>query len=133
MSEERPLVELIGIGKRYGSGETAFDALHDINLKISHGEFLAIMGPSGSGKSTCMNLSAHWIPRRAASISLKDITSNISQGISGRCFAESISGLSSKDSTFWQERARLKMWNFPCCTAERIKKFDAIWRPRGAR
>ena len=56
MSEERPLVELIGIGKRYGSGETAFDALHDINLKISHGEFLAIMGPSGSGKSTCMNL-----------------------------------------------------------------------------
>ena len=53
MSEERPLVELIGIGKRYGSGETAFDALHDINLKISHGEFLAIMGPSGSGKSTC--------------------------------------------------------------------------------
>ena len=31
MSEERPLVELIGIGKRYGSGETAFDALHDIN------------------------------------------------------------------------------------------------------
>ncbi|WP_290148866.1 ABC transporter ATP-binding protein [uncultured Parasutterella sp.] len=56
MSEERPLVELIGIGKRYGSGETAFDALHDINLKVSHGEFLAIMGPSGSGKSTCMNL-----------------------------------------------------------------------------
>lgn len=56
MSEERPLVELIGIGKRYGSGGTAFDALHDINLRISHGEFLAIMGPSGSGKSTCMNL-----------------------------------------------------------------------------
>ncbi len=57
MSEhDQPLVELIGIGKRYGTGETAFYALHDVNLKIYDGEFVAIMGPSGSGKSTCMNL-----------------------------------------------------------------------------
>ena len=53
---ELPLVELRGIGKRYGSGETAFNALQDVNLKIYDGEFVAIMGPSGSGKSTCMNL-----------------------------------------------------------------------------
>lgn len=53
---ELPLVELISIGKRYGSGETAFNALQDVNLKIYDGEFVAIMGPSGSGKSTCMNL-----------------------------------------------------------------------------
>lgn len=51
-----PLVELRGIGKRYGTGETAFDALHSVDLKIYDGEFVAIMGPSGSGKSTCMNL-----------------------------------------------------------------------------
>ena len=30
--------------------------LHDINLEVHEGEFLAIMGPSGSGKSTLMNL-----------------------------------------------------------------------------
>ena len=53
---ETPLVELRGIGKRYGSGETAFNALQDVNLKIYDGEFVAIMGPSGSGTSTCMNL-----------------------------------------------------------------------------
>lgn len=53
---QRPLVELKGVGKRYGTGETAFDALHSIDLKIYEGEFLAIMGPSGSGKSTCMNI-----------------------------------------------------------------------------
>lgn len=53
---QQPLVELKGVGKRYGTGETAFDALHSIDLKIYEGEFLAIMGPSGSGKSTCMNI-----------------------------------------------------------------------------
>lgn len=56
LSSPDPLVRLIGISKRYGSGETAFDALHGIDLSINQGEFVAIMGPSGSGKSTCMNL-----------------------------------------------------------------------------
>ncbi len=55
-SENTPLVELIDIGKRYGVCDTAFYALHNINLKIYNKEFVAIMGPSGSGKSTCMNL-----------------------------------------------------------------------------
>lgn len=53
---DTPLVELINIGKRYGTGETAFYALSGVNMKIYEGEFVAIMGPSGSGKSTCMNL-----------------------------------------------------------------------------
>lgn len=30
--------------------------LHDIDLEIADGEFVAIMGPSGSGKSTLMNI-----------------------------------------------------------------------------
>lgn len=51
-----PLIELRGIGKRYGTGEAAFVALHDIDLTINEGEFVAIMGPSGSGKSTVMNI-----------------------------------------------------------------------------
>ncbi len=54
--QKQPLVRLIGIGKRYGTGATAFYALKDIDLDIHDGEFVAIMGPSGSGKSTCMNL-----------------------------------------------------------------------------
>ena len=51
-----PLIELRGIGKRYRTGEAAFVALHDIDLTINEGEFVAIMGPSGSGKSTVMNI-----------------------------------------------------------------------------
>ena len=52
-----PLIELRGIGKRYGTGEAAFVALHDIDLTINEGEFVAIMGPSGDRKSTRLNSS----------------------------------------------------------------------------
>jgi len=50
------LIELRGITKTYGTGDAVFNALNGIDLNISAGEFVAIMGPSGSGKSTLMNL-----------------------------------------------------------------------------
>ncbi len=52
----RPLVELQGITKVYGSGTAAMSALSGVDLRIHEGEFVAVMGPSGSGKSTCMNI-----------------------------------------------------------------------------
>ena len=51
-----PLIELRGITKTYGAGQTAFQALGGVDLSITAGEFVAVMGPSGSGKSTAMNL-----------------------------------------------------------------------------
>jgi putative ABC transport system ATP-binding protein len=50
------LIELSGITKTYGKGDAEFKALSGIDLSISKGEFVAVMGPSGSGKSTLMNL-----------------------------------------------------------------------------
>lgn len=50
------LIELSGITKTYGKGDAEFKALSCIDLNISKGEFVAVMGPSGSGKSTLMNL-----------------------------------------------------------------------------
>jgi putative ABC transport system ATP-binding protein len=52
----RPLIQLRGVTKRYGSGTIELMALKGINLDIAAGEFVAIMGPSGSGKSTAMNI-----------------------------------------------------------------------------
>jgi putative ABC transport system ATP-binding protein len=51
-----PLIRLRGVTKTYCSGSAAFQALRGVDLDISAGEFVAIMGPSGSGKSTAMNI-----------------------------------------------------------------------------
>jgi putative ABC transport system ATP-binding protein len=46
----------LDIQRHYGEGGGLVRALAGVNLTISSGEFIAIMGPSGSGKSTAMNI-----------------------------------------------------------------------------
>lgn len=50
------LIHLSRIQRLYRSDEVETTALHDIELDIAQGEFLAIMGPSGCGKSTLLNI-----------------------------------------------------------------------------
>ena len=40
--------------KRYGEGDTAVDALKDVNMTVAPGEVVGLIGPSGSGKSTLL-------------------------------------------------------------------------------
>ena len=56
MAQAATLIELTGVHKHYGDGESEVRALDGIDLRIERGEFVAIMGASGSGKSTCMNI-----------------------------------------------------------------------------
>jgi putative ABC transport system ATP-binding protein len=47
-------IRIEGLRKRYGEGETAVDALKDVNITVAPGEVVGLIGPSGSGKSTLL-------------------------------------------------------------------------------
>ena len=49
-------LEIKGIKKSFGAGESRVDVLKGINLEIEKGEFCVLLGPSGSGKSTLLNI-----------------------------------------------------------------------------
>ncbi|MCF6282623.1 MAG: ABC transporter ATP-binding protein [Candidatus Polarisedimenticolaceae bacterium] len=50
------MITLKNIHRNFQVGDQLVHALDDVNLTISAGEYLSIMGPSGSGKSTLLNL-----------------------------------------------------------------------------
>jgi putative ABC transport system ATP-binding protein len=50
------VIEVQGLTKTFGSGETRVEVLRGIDLSVSRGQMIAIMGPSGSGKSTLLHL-----------------------------------------------------------------------------
>src|SRR5580700_2652487 len=54
--EREPLIVLSHVSKDYDTGGGLVRAMRDVDLRIDHGEFVAIVGTSGSGKSTMMNI-----------------------------------------------------------------------------
>lgn len=47
-------IQIKGLGKHYGSGDTAVDALKQVDMQVAPGEVVGLIGPSGSGKSTLL-------------------------------------------------------------------------------
>ena len=50
------MLELQGVGKVYGQGDTVVNALRGVDLSVEPGAMVAVMGPSGSGKSTLLTI-----------------------------------------------------------------------------
>ena len=50
------MIRLNGIERTFTVGGEQVHALHGVDLHITQGEYLSIMGPSGSGKSTLLNV-----------------------------------------------------------------------------
>ena len=49
-------LEIKGIKKSFGTGDSRVNVLKGFDLEIERGEFCVLLGPSGSGKSTLLNI-----------------------------------------------------------------------------
>lgn len=49
-------LEIKGIKKSFGTGDSRVNVLKGLDLEIERGEFCVLLGPSGSGKSTLLNI-----------------------------------------------------------------------------
>ena len=67
-------IRIEGLSKRYGTGDTAVDALKNVNMAVAPGEVVGLIGPSGSGKSTLLKCLGAVIEPTAGRMVLGDET-----------------------------------------------------------
>jgi taurine transport system ATP-binding protein len=72
-TSDKVLICLKGIGLIYKTRNYSFEALHDINLSMSKGEFVAVIGSSGCGKTSLLRVMAGYERPSHGSITISDI------------------------------------------------------------
>ncbi|HWD46618.1 MAG TPA: ABC transporter ATP-binding protein [Actinomycetota bacterium] len=79
----RARLRAAGLGKVFGAGERAVQALEGLDLEVADGEFVSVIGPSGCGKSTLFNILAGLEEPSAGALELDGARSGAS-GLLGR-------------------------------------------------
>lgn len=72
LKQESKGIHIEGLRKRYGEGDTAVEALKDVNMIVAPGEVVGLVGPSGSGKSTLLKCLGAVIEPSAGRMTLGD-------------------------------------------------------------
>jgi nitrate/nitrite transport system ATP-binding protein len=72
----KPYLKLDHIDKSFQRGNATTDVLLDVNLTISHGEYVSIIGHSGCGKSTLLNIIAGLTEVTKGAVLLEDMEVN---------------------------------------------------------
>jgi NitT/TauT family transport system ATP-binding protein len=67
------LVEVSGLSKTYGNGDTAKLAIDDVTFDVHTGEFLSIVGPSGAGKTTLLKCLSGLMPATSGTATFEGV------------------------------------------------------------
>jgi putative ABC transport system ATP-binding protein len=76
MTDQRHILEVRGLRKRFGEGETVVDAVRGVDLMLAPGEIVLIMGPSGSGKTTLLSMLGALLRPSGGELRLVDVSLN---------------------------------------------------------
>ncbi|MGO1164303.1 amino acid ABC transporter ATP-binding protein [Brucella pseudogrignonensis] len=87
MSALNPMVEVKGARKAYG----ALEVLKNIDLSVSRGQIIAIIGPSGSGKSTLLRSINHLETLNGGEVWLDGV--QVNQPLTGKAFEKHINSV----------------------------------------
>lgn len=71
--DPKPILQVDGVSKVYGTGHTAVRAVDDASLAVDQGEFVSLLGPSGSGKTTLLSMIGGLLTPTGGSVRLADI------------------------------------------------------------
>ncbi len=71
--QERPFLQFEGVGQVFKSRTGDFEALRNINLTVSRGEFVCVIGHSGCGKSTLLNMVSGFLHPTSGSVTMQGV------------------------------------------------------------